>query len=175
MATTARFTAVGVFADRLQAETAIKGLQGAGFRPDQIGIAIRKEGKGDTASKNELSPHVERGAATGAAAGAALGAVTGAAVAGLIPGLGPVIATGVLAGILGGTALGAAAGGLLGALVGMGVPEEDARYYDREFIAGRVIVAVQAAGRSSEAAAIMRGCGAYRTSAAPDPPAAHQP
>jgi hypothetical protein len=175
VATTARFTAVGVFTDRPQAETAIEGLQRAGFRPDQIGIAIRKEGKGDAASRNELSPHVERGAATGAAAGAALGAVTGAAVTGLIPGLGPVIATGLLAGILGGTALGAAAGGVLGALVGLGVPEEDARYYDREFVAGKVIVAVQAAGRSSEAAGILRRCGAYRTSAAPDLPANPQP
>jgi len=78
----------------------------------------------------------------------------------LIPGIGPVVAGGILATALGGAAIGAAAGGLLGALTDMGVPEEDARYYDNEFQSGRTIVTVQAGNRSQEAWDILRSFGA---------------
>ena len=47
-----------------------------------------------------------------------------------IPGVGPIIAGGALASTLAGAGIGAAAGGLLGALVGLGIPEEEARYYE---------------------------------------------
>jgi FAD/FMN-containing dehydrogenase len=43
----------------------------------------------------------------------------------------------------------------------MGVPEEEARYYDSEFQAGRTIVTVQAGGRYQEALDILRRQGAY--------------
>jgi uncharacterized protein (TIGR02271 family) len=79
----------------------------------------------------------------------------------LIPGFGPAIAGGILAATLGGAAIGAAAGGLLGALTGMGVPEEEARYYESEFQAGRIILTVQADGRRDEAINILRRYGAY--------------
>ncbi len=49
----------------------------------------------------------------------------------------------------------------MGALVSMDVPEEEARYYEREFQAGRPIVAVKADGRYQEALAILRRGGAY--------------
>jgi hypothetical protein len=172
VATTPRFTAVGAFAGRPQAERAIQELQLAGFTLEQIGIAVRNNDVPEPPpAKGDVSANVEKGAATGAAAGAALGAVTGAAATGLIPGVGPVLATGLMAGILGGTALGAAAGGLVGALVGIGLPDADAEYYDRAFMAGQLIIAVRAGSRSAEAAAILRRCGAVRASFAPDIPA----
>ena len=61
---------------------------------------------------------------------------------------------------LGGVAIGAAAGGIIGALTEVGVPEEEARYYQREFEVGRVIVTVRADSRDQEARDILRQYGA---------------
>jgi hypothetical protein len=91
-----------------------------------------------------------------------LGAVAGLVATGLIPGIGPVFATGLLVGVLGGAAAGAAAGGVLGTLIGLGIPEEKARHYEQEFLAGRTLVAVQAEGRGGEALVILRRCQAAR-------------
>src|SRR5439155_15847578 len=46
-------------------------------------------------------------------------------------------------------------------LLSMGVPQEDARYYQSEYEAGRSIVAVLADGRMQEATAIMTRYGGY--------------
>jgi hypothetical protein len=54
----------------------------------------------------------------------------------------------------------AAAGGLMGALVGMGIPEEDARYFEQRFQAGGVLVTVDAGSRGPEAREILRASGA---------------
>jgi hypothetical protein len=157
---------VGAFVSRDQAQKAIDELQRAGFKPEQIGVAVREEGVAEGhPARSDLGTKVEEGAAAGAATGGALGALTGAVVTGLIPGIGPVVAMGILTAVLGATTLGAAAGGLIGALLGMGVAEAEAEYYDREFTSGRVIVAVRAGDRALAAAEILRGCGAYRTSA----------
>ena len=73
----------------------------------------------------------------------------------LIPGLGPVLAGGVLASTLAGVGIGAATGGLLGALMGLGVPEEDAKHFDRGFREGGTLVTVDAGARTPEALAIL--------------------
>jgi uncharacterized membrane protein len=57
----------------------------------------------------------------------------------------------VLAATLGGLAIGALTGGITGALVKLGVPEEDARYYQKELEAGRPIVTVEAPGQQQQA------------------------
>jgi hypothetical protein len=57
--------------------------------------------------------------------------------------------------------VGAAAGGMLGALMGLGIPEDEARYYQSEFEAGRVIITVKASDRYDEADRILRSHGAY--------------
>jgi hypothetical protein len=90
--------------------------------------------------------------------GGALGAFAGAVATGLIPGIGPVVGAGLLAGVLGGAAAGATAGGLVGALVGLGIPEREARQYEKAFLAGRTLVVVQAVGRGAEALAILNRC-----------------
>jgi hypothetical protein len=46
--------------------------------------------------------------------------------------------------------------GLVGALMGMGVPQEDARSYEREFVACRAVVTVQSQDRLAEAARVLR-------------------
>ena len=51
-------------------------------------------------------------------------------------------------------------GSIVDDLVSMGVPEEEARYYQSEFEAGRSIIAVQADGRQEEAREILLTNGA---------------
>ena len=169
MATTTerQSTVVGVFEDRRQADAAISELRKAGFREDQIGVASRQtegEGKGEAASTTtgEQGTKWETGAIAGALTGVGLGGLVGLGIlAGVIPVIGPVIAGGTLAVILANAAGGAAIGGLLGALTGAGIPEEEARYYQGEFEAGRTLVTVTADGRYDEAVAILRRHGAY--------------
>ncbi len=60
----------------------------------------------------------------------------------MLPAIGPVIAGGALAAIAASAAGTAAAGGLIGALVGLGIPEEEAKYYESEFNEGRTVVTV---------------------------------
>ncbi len=161
MTTTGRSTVVGVFEDRAAAERAIDELRRAGFNDDQIGYVVRdNRGTTDTVTGGQKTLAGE-GAATGAISGGVVGGVLGAAAALLIPGFGPAIAGGILATTLGGAAIGAAAGGILGALVGMGIPEEEARYYQGAFEAGRVLVTVQAPGRQREALDMLQRNGAY--------------
>jgi len=152
---------VGVFSDRTEAEDAIHELKQRGFDDDQIGIAAR-DAKHPEGTVNRADDSDAGGsAASGAIGGGVLGGILGALAAGMIPGVGPVIAGGLLAGVLGGAAVGAAAGGLLGALTGMGVPEEDARYYDEEFKGGRTLVTVKADDRYDEARAILHSHGGH--------------
>ncbi|MBV9895042.1 MAG: YsnF/AvaK domain-containing protein [Chloroflexi bacterium] len=165
---TQRSTVVGVFTDRARAEEAVQELHNSGFTNDQIGFATRR---GDTGAEPGAQGHgteAGEGAAKGVVSGGIIGAILGALATGLIPGVGPVIAGGLLAGIIGGGVIGAAGGGLIGALGGsMGVPEEEARYYDQEFRSGRTIVTVKPDGRYDEAQSILRQYGAYDVNSQP--------
>jgi len=159
-----RSTIVGVFEDRHHADQAVADLKKAGFRDDQIGVAMRHtEGSMESAATDTAGEtYAEEGAATGIVAGLGLGALAGLGVlSGVIPVIGPAIAAGTLGVILSNAAAGAAIAGLAGALIGYGIPEEEARYYHGEFEAGRTIVTVHADGRSDEATAILRRHGAY--------------
>jgi hydrogenase maturation factor len=77
----------------------------------------------------------------------------------LIPGVGPFLAGGYLGTVLIAAGGGAAAGGLLGGLTGMGMDEDEAKHYDEQFRAGRVVVTVNAGGRYTEAADILAASG----------------
>jgi len=153
--TNRRATVIGVFADHDQAQGAGDDLRRAGFRDDQIGLVTRTTDSGtathaasrDRAKEKTGLPsdpthsHWEEGAGIGAAAGAATGTGLGLAVAAnLIPGVGPVLVGGAIMAILASAGTGAAVGGLIGALVGLGVPEEEATYYDSQFKTGRTTV-----------------------------------
>jgi len=163
MTTHERRTAVGVFSDHVQADQAIAELKRAGFRDDQIGVAARdwRAQTGTGTVKKEDDTMAGEAALAGAITGAAGGALVGLGIlAGVIPVIGPAIAAGTLGIILSNAAAGAAVVGLVGALVGLGIPEEEARYYEEEFKSGRVIVTVKADGRYDEALAILRRHGA---------------
>jgi hypothetical protein len=155
-----RVMVVGVFHDRRSAELAVNELRRLGFGDERIGVAAR-DGE-PVASTAAEGSQWETGAATGAVAGGATGTLLGIAVAaGLIPGVGPAIAGGLLGGLLASAATGAVAGSLLGALIGLGVPEEEAAYYQGEFEAGRVLVTVKADDRAAEVRSVLRQHGAY--------------
>jgi len=146
-------TVVGLFHNQADAERAIQRLKQEGFSENQIGVALKDRKRQDELIEGTGTQAAE-GAATGALGGGVLGGVIGllAGVGALaIPGIGPIIAGGTLASTLAGAGIGAAAGGLIGALAGMGIPEEDARHFDRGFQAGGTLVTVDAGNRVEEA------------------------
>jgi hypothetical protein len=162
-------TVVGVFESHAKAQQAVAELQHAGFRDDQIGVIARNTSAARDTDDDDLADNFAgEGAATGIAAGAGLGALWGMGiVAGVMPVLGPAIAGGALAAILTSAAAGAAAAGLAGALIGMGLPKEEAEYYQREFHSGRVLVTVSANGRAAEARLVLQLNGGYDISTRP--------
>ncbi len=161
MATGKHTTVIGVFDTHARAQQAVAELRAAGFLDEQIGFAARQ---GTTHEHRTVasSDFAAEGAATGLAAGAGLGALWGIGiVTGVMPVLGPALAGGALAAILSSAVAGAAVAGLAGALVGLGIPRDEAEYYEREFEAGRVIVTVAAEGREPEARLIIERNGGY--------------
>jgi uncharacterized protein (TIGR02271 family) len=159
---------VGVFSDSSKAQQAVQALRNAGFSEDQIGV-IGKDARRTTTDAGEetTESYAAEGAATGVAAGAGIGALWGLGIlAGVMPVIGPAIAGGALAAVLSSAAAGAAAAGLAGALVGMGIPKDEAEYYESEFQAGRTIVTVRSPGRETEARSILQRFGAYDRSSA---------
>ena len=167
---TGRTTIAGLFGEREAAVAAINDLKDAGFRPDDVGVAMRdRTEQGDLAE--ETGTKAAEGATAGALGGGLLGGLVGFLVgvgALAIPGIGPVVAGGALAtafGLGGGTAvagagIGAAAGGITGALVGMGIPDAEAKHFEAGFQAGGVLVTVNAGARAMEALAILERHGA---------------
>ena len=168
MAAKQRSTVVGVFEDRHKADQAVAELKRAGFRDDQIGVAMRRtEGspRSDATTAGGGETYAEEGAAAGLLAGLGLGALAGLGVlSGVIPVIGPAIAGGTLGILISNAAAGAAAAGLAGALIGYGIPEEEAKSYQAEFEAGRTIVTVTADGRYEDACDILHRYGARDTS-----------
>jgi uncharacterized protein (TIGR02271 family) len=165
---TNRTTVVGVFQDRAQAQKAIDELKRAGFREDEIGMTVRDSGsieRADTGAARDDAggeTHATEGAAAGLAAGAGVGALWGLGIVAIgLPAIGPAIAGGALAAVLSSAVAGATAAGTGGALIGLGIPKEEAEYYESEFKAGRTLVTVKTTTRQDEAMAIMRGHGGY--------------
>jgi hypothetical protein len=155
---------VGVFETRDQAREAVTELRRAGFRENEIGVLSRApEGEAPDSASATDPTHTrwEEGSGIGAAAGAVTGTGLGLAVAaGLIPGVGPVIAGGTLMALLASAGAGAAVGTVLGALIGLGIPEEESRFYESEFAAGRTLVTVRAGSRNADAWQILSRHGA---------------
>lgn len=151
-----RTTAVAVFSSREDAQRAVQELKRAGFRDDQIGVAHKGDDDSTSIKTGSGESHAAEGAIAGVATGAGVGALWGLGIAaGLLPAIGPVIAGGTLAAIAASAAGGAAAAGVAGALIGMGVPEDEANYYEDELKSGRTVVTVRAEQRISEAQGIL--------------------
>lgn len=150
---------VGLFLSRDTATAAVRELQAAGFPEDQIGVAVRNQ-DGQEATLEKPTDPVTEGATTGAVSGGIVGGLIGLLGSLLIPGAGPIALGGVLASTLAGAGIGAAAGGLIGALISLGVPEEEAKYFDKGVRSGGALVTVNPGAREREAAGILRRHGA---------------
>lgn len=134
-----------IFHSRSAAEMAVDELTRAGFAPEDISLLMS-----DSTSGREFAvkkgTKVPEGTATGATVGGVIGAVAAglAAVGSLaIPGL-ALVAAGPVVAALAGLGAGAAAGGLAGALIGLGLPEHEAKFYDKEIQKGGILVGVYA-------------------------------
>jgi hypothetical protein len=125
---------------------ALNELKAAGFTADHVSVVAKdKRQMANVAERADMD--TGEAAATGAVTGGALGGLAGFLVgisALVIPGIGPIVGTGILVSTLAGAGVGALAGGLVGALVEQGVPEEDARNYERHVSEGRILVTVGA-------------------------------
>ena len=162
-------TVVGVFADRAHAKQAVIELRRAGFSEDEIGVVAKHDDTTHGTSGLASDPtgtRWEEGTGIGAAVGAAGGLGLGLAVAaGLIPVIGPIIAGGALTALIASAGAGATAGTVIGGLLGLGVPEDDAGYYEGQFNSGKTLVTVKSADKGREAAAILHQYGAHRRDA----------
>jgi uncharacterized membrane protein len=153
---------LGVFQERNEAESALRTLEDAEFNPKDISIVMKDQGEArDIASST--GTNVAGGAVSGATTGGILGGITGLLIgigAIAIPGVGALLIGGPLAAALGltgaaattvsGAVTGVLAGGLVGALMGLGVPEEDAKYYEERIKAGGILLAVPAQDMDEE-------------------------
>ncbi|HEX9017437.1 MAG TPA: general stress protein [Chloroflexota bacterium] len=163
MATTRRSTVVGVFDDSDRARDAIQELKDSGFPASDISILMKDRGRAEEIAE-DTGTHAAHGAITGALSGGVLGGLAGWLVgmgALTIPGVGPVIAAGAFGTTLAGAGIGAGMGAVAGALVGMGIPQEEAEWYEGEVKQGRTLVTVSAGDRYVEAHGILSRHGAY--------------
>lgn len=154
-------TCAGLFHDRHSADAAIDDLLGHGFERDDISIVARgREGvdrfRGwDDRGEYRAGDDDNVSAGEGAAIGGLTGLLIGAGLM-LVPGIGPLFAVGPLAaglaGAVTGGVTGAITGGIAGGLIDLGVPEDDARYYEGRVSEGAFLVTVQCGGSGHEAA-----------------------
>jgi hypothetical protein len=153
---------VGLFPDRVSAEHALVDLRASGFDTQRMGIVMRDPGEArETAAGHGVTSAA--GAVTGGVIGGTLGAILAATGTLVIPGIGPFISGGILA-----TALaGGAAGWLVGGLIGLGLPREEAQYYQGQVEQGVVLITVDPEGRDEEARQIMLKNGAENLDARP--------
>lgn len=160
-------TTVGVFTTRAAADQAVAELKRAGYKDDQVGM-VGKDADGKTVKSGAANEsNAAEGAAIGAAAGAGVAGLVSLGVSfGVIPVIGPVLAMGPFAAALVSAAGGAAAAGVGGALIGWGIPEEDAKYYEREVQAGRYLVTVEC-GQGDDARDLLKRQGGYDRATAP--------
>ena len=88
----------------------------------------------------------------------------------VLPGVGPILAAGLFGAIFGGAIAGTAVGGILGAMIGLGVSQEEAEYYEKQFQEGKAIVAVRTDDRGDQALRILLARGGYNLHVTPQSP-----
>lgn len=135
----------GVYLDQPKLEAAVQRLKDAGFQSSEISVVFpdKRQASQFAVEHNTKAPE---GAVTGGGTGIVVGGVLGwlAGIGSLaIPGVGPLIAAGPIVSALAGAGLGGAVGGLAGGLIGMGVPEIEAKRYEREVKEGRMLLSVR--------------------------------
>jgi hypothetical protein len=161
---TVKDTVIGVFTSQTEAQRAIADLRKQGYTESQIGVVSQNP---DGTTTNGSDTNAEDGALAGAATGAGIGALWGLGIlSNVLPGIGPAIFGGTLGVLLSSAAAGAAAIGIGGALVGLGIPDDDAKYYEGELKAGRTIVTVHGSPKTAEAQRVFTQYGGYNRATA---------
>jgi hypothetical protein len=155
---------LGIYANREGVERGTDVLVHAGFLPASISILL-PETLGGNSLATEKSTKAPEGVAAGATSGAVLGGALGLLVgigALAIPGLGPFIAAGPIMATLAGMGVGGTLGGLTGALVGLGIPEYEAKTYERRLQKGGILISVHcdSSDEITRAKELLRGTGA---------------
>lgn len=144
---TAPESVYGVFSQRDQLESAVERLKEQGFNSSDISVVFPDKGKTErfAVQHNTKGPEgATVGGSTGMLAGGVLGWLAGIGTL-AIPGIGPLLAAGPIVAALAGAGAGGAIGGLAGALIGMGVPELEAKRYEKEIREGRMLLSVRCA------------------------------
>jgi len=149
MAMPERSIVVGVFAERGEADRAIEELQGAGFLNEQIRFEQQEATPGRIAMPGGNVGGVPAGFGT-----------TAGTPAPIITSDEPTRQGGLIGRIMR-LFTGRTNARIVDDLVAMGVPEEEARYYQSEFELGHPIVTVEAGDRQEDALVILRANGAY--------------
>jgi hypothetical protein len=155
---------LGIFSDREGVERSTDVLVHAGFAPSSISILL-PESLGGNSLTTEKATKAPEGVAAGATSGAVLGGALGLLVgigALAIPGLGPFIAAGPIMATLAGVGVGGTLGGLTGALVGLGIPEYEAKTYERRLQKGGILISVHCdtSDEVTRAKDLLKGTGA---------------
>jgi uncharacterized membrane protein len=134
----------GIAKADLVAEGIVDNLRNMGVSLNDVSVLIPdRAGSQDFA--HEHSTKAPEGTATGVSAGGVVGGALGLlAGVGLlaIPGAGPFIAAGPIMAALSGAAVGATLGGITGALIGLGIPEYEAKVYEKKIRDGNILIAV---------------------------------
>lgn len=164
-------TVVGVFETATEAEQAITDLRAMGLREDQLGLTGRewRAGEWSRDPEGQSDSFAAEGATAGVIGGASVGLLWGlGALSGTLPVIGPAVAAGTLAAVLSSAATGAAAAGLGGLLIGMGIPREEAAYYEAEVGRGRFVLTADATGQENAVRRVMQENGAFDYSSRPE-------
>lgn len=153
-----------------QAQHIVERLLSSGFTNSDISILYPDKNASDRAVKGDLGIEKNTKAPEGAAVGGTAGGILGGSLgllAGLgalaIPGVGPFIAAGPIVAALSGSGLGGGIGLLIGALVGAGIPEFEAKKYEKGLRMGNILISVHADTdeQISKAEAILKKEGAH--------------
>jgi len=135
-------TIAALFDNRTDAYNAVQDMLDHDYPHDTISVLTHDDTRTEVPlAPAEMPSAVEEGVGIGAAYGGFSGLVIGLSAL-LVPGIGPVLVVGPLTAALMGAGLGAAAGGLMGALTEMGLPEEQAHYYNEGVQSGGMLVTV---------------------------------
>jgi len=136
---------VGIARTSVEIQKAVEELQTLASVPVQDISVLLPDHEGTPNLGAVNSTKVPEGATIGGVAGGVAGGTVGL-LAGMgalaIPGLGAFIAAGPLLGALSGAAAGMALGGLSGALVGTGIPEYEAKAFEKRLSDGGYLLAV---------------------------------
>jgi hypothetical protein len=135
----------GIFDNRTSLENCVANLRAEGFRAEDISVLMAEAGD-TTTFAHEKGTKAPEGAAfgggTGAVIGGALGWLVGIGAIATVPALGPLVAAGPIMAALAGVGVGGTLGGIAGALVGIGIPEYEAKRYERFVQDGGILISV---------------------------------